>query len=76
MLDDRQVQVKELTLNAVADKSGPSDPGIFSNPLSATMHSSLVLHICQSDKLTYMCLLYKLSASSIANGTSRASLLN
>src|ERR1700729_1495720 len=51
-----------------------SDPGICSNPLSAVMQSSLVLHICHSAALTYICLLNNLSASSIANGTSFPSL--
>ena len=41
-----------------------------SNPLSRVMHSSRVRHICHSDRLTYMCLWYSWSASSIANGTS------
>ena len=61
-----------LTVGLAFSSSTFSDPGIRSNPLSVVMHSSLVRHICHNDRLTYICLLYNLSASSIANGTSLA----
>lgn len=57
-----------------AGTSGDGEPGMWSSPLSAVMQSSLVRHICHSAALTYMCLWNSLSASSMANGTSRPSL--
>src|ERR1700722_19973262 len=64
----------QLTVDVTVDDSNsPPEPGMCSSPLSAIMQSSLVRHICEMAKLMYICLLYNLSASSIANGTSRAS---